>query len=418
MSGLAKDFFDCCGGDGLTPLDDALAALAGRLRPVVGSETVPLRQAQGRVLAADQLATLAVPGFDNSAVDGWGVFADDLGQGETRLPIGGRVAAGNPLTGPAEPGFAYRIFTGAPLPAGLDAVAMQENCREADGVVVLPAKLRRGDNIRLAGDSVRIGDIPLHAGIRLAAQHLGVAATLGLTTLPVRLPLRVAIFSTGDEICEPGRPLSAGGIYDANRFTLMALLDGLGCQVSDLGVLPDRVEVVREMIGKAASQFDLIITSGGVSVGEEDHVKAAVQSLGSLHLWRLALKPGKPLAVGQVGDTIFLGLPGNPVAVMVTFLLFAKPLLAMLSGATYREPRRYAMPAGFALSKKAGRREFPRARIVDTPLGPVVQLFRTDSSGVLTSMTEADGLVDLPEAAVSIAPGDPVAFLPFGELIP
>lgn len=414
---IDKDCFDCCGaGNGLTKLDDALAALRGRVRPVVGAERVPLRQALGRILAEDLVSQVLVPPFANSAVDGWAVCADDLSAtATTTLPVGGRIAAGNPLEEPVRRGVAYRIFTGAPVPAGLDAVFMQEDCREVDGQAVLPMRRKRGDHIRLAGESVQIGDVPLTAGLRLGPQHIGVAATLGLTTLPVRQALRVAIFSTGDEVCDPGQPLVSGGIYDANRFTLTTLLDATGCRVTDCGILPDRREVIRDTLERVAPDHDLIITSGGVSVGEEDHVKGAVQSLGSLNLWRLALKPGKPLALGQVGGTAFLGLPGNPVAVMVTFLLFAKPLVALMAGAEYTPPRRFSLAAGFALNKKAGRREFPRARVVDTPAGPVVQLFRSDSSGVLTSMTEGQGFVDFPEGDVTVAPGDIVQYLPFSE---
>jgi molybdopterin molybdotransferase len=417
-----KDRFDCCGADGrLMSVDLALVHLQTRVPPVAETEAehLPLLAALGRVLAADQVSTVAVPPFDNSAVDGWAVFAADLTPGqETRLPIGGRIAAGHPLNQPTVRGQAYRIFTGAPLPAGPDTVIMQEDCREDDGAVILPAAFKAGANIRRAGESVEIGGVPLTAGTLLGPQHLGVAATLGLTALSVRRRLRVAIFSTGDEIRDPGEPLPPGCLYDANRTTLTGLLTASDCEVTDLGILPDRLEVIRDTLDRAAAGHDLIITSGGVSVGAEDHVKAAVQSLGSLYLWRLALKPGKPLALGEVKGTAFLGLPGNPVAVMVTFLLFARPLIARLSGASFRPQRRYPLPAAFTLKKKAGRREFPRARIVQTAFGPVVELLKCDSSGVLTSMSSAEGFVDLPESAMEVVPGDSVAFLPFSEVMP
>jgi molybdopterin molybdotransferase len=414
---------DCFGGGGvdgaLLSVDEVLRQLHSRVTQVAAIETVSLTAAVGRILATDQKSILAVPPFDNSAVDGWAVFTDDLSPGETsRLPVGGRIAAGHILDHPAQPGRAYRIFTGAPLPAGPNAVLMQEDCREDGDFVILPERPNPGANVRRAGESVAIGDVPLKAGTRLGPQHAGVAATIGLTTLPVRCPLRVALFSTGDELRPPGQPLTPGTIHDANRVILSGLLTGLGCQVTDLGILPDRLEAIRDALSAIKSTHDLIVTSGGMSVGEEDHVKAAVTALGRLHLWRVALKPGKPIALGQVGGVPFLGLPGNPVSVLVSFLLFGRPLIAALYGAAYAAPRRYPLPAAFTLAKTAGRREFARARITDTPFGPTVDLLPSDSSGVLTSVTAADGLIDLPESAITIQPGDPVSFLPLSELIP
>lgn len=406
------------GAKALMSVDDAIAAMQDYVTAVTEEEVLPLSDCLGRVLAADQISPIDVPGFDNSAMDGWAVFRADLAEdGPSRLPVGGRIAAGHPLAEAAVPGKAYRIFTGAPVPVGPDAVIMQEQCVEADGFVTLPKRPKLFDNIRKAGESVSRGGIPLMAGIRLGPQHLGVAATIGLSALPVIRPLRVAIFSSGDEVREPGQPLPPGAIYDANRHSLRALLQGLGTQVSDLGILPDRLEVIQSTLARAAKDHDLIITSGGVSVGEEDHIKTAVSALGELHLWRLALKPGKPLALGRVDGVAFLGLPGNPVAVMVAFLLFGRPLLDRLSGAVHVSPRRYPLAAGFALSKKPGRREFPRARVTYTVFGPVVELHTSDSSGVLTSMTSSDGLLDLAAEGVEIAPGDMVPFIPFAELL-
>ena len=418
MNGWRLESSECSPtADGLTRLDDLLALIGQRVQPVAERERVVLRSALGRILAEDQVAGLRVPAYDNTAVDGWAVRASDLAvDGETRLPVGGRVAAGKPLAEPARPGFAYRIFTGAPLPDGTDAVLMQEYCREDGNEVVLPPA-PRGSNIRLAGELVAIGDVPLKAGRRLRAQEIGVAATLGLTHLPVFEALSVGILSTGDEVREPGQPLPAGCLYDANRYTLGGLLDGVGCRVNDYGVVPDQPGAIRAAMERAAGANDLVMTTGGVSVGEEDHVKSVVMALGRLDLWRLAIKPGKPLALGEILGVPFLGLPGNPVAVMITFLLIARPLIARLAGQVLAPPRRYALPAAFSLKKRAGRREFPRALVVESPFGPVVRLFPSDSSGVLTSMTAADGLVDLPEAAIDIAPGDPVAFLPFGEVM-
>jgi len=416
---LTPDGFDCCGGSGdLMTVDEVLTLLAERILPVEEVETIPLRQALGRVLAQDVVSPIDVPGFDNSAMDGWAVFTADLSPTvSVRLPIGGRIAAGHPLAEPARPGFAYRIFTGAPVPAGPDAVVMQEDCREHDGHVILPPAPKRGANIRKAGESVAKGGIPLTAGTRLSPQHLGVAATLGLTEVTVRHELRVAIFSTGDELREPGQPLEPGAIYDANRYTLSGLLQHFAVPFDDLGLLPDDPDAIQDALAEAALEHDLILTSGGVSVGEEDHVKGAVTALGSLHLWRIAMKPGKPLALGQVRGIPFLGLPGNPVAVFLGFLMFAKPLLGHLSGATVTPPRRFPLPAAFSLKKKAGRREFPRARLTPSAFGTVVELHRSDSSGVLTSVSSCDGIVEIGEQAVEIAPGDLVDFIPFTELL-
>jgi len=415
MSERNKSPFDCC-GTGLMPVDEAVAALQC-LPLAVSTELVPLAQALGRVLAKDVVAGVTVPPFDNSAMDGWAVRCADLGAESTRLPIGGRIAAGHPLAEALKPGHAYRILTGAPLPGGLDTVLIQEDCRTEGEHVWLPAA-RPGANIRRRGESVALGHLVLTAGTVLKPQHLGVAATLGLAALPVYKQLRVAIFSTGDELRDPGSPLSAGGIYDANRTSLLAMLQGLGCVVSDLGILPDEPKTLRTALREAAPRHDLIVTSGGVSVGDEDHVKAVVQSLGSLHFWRLALRPGKPLLLGQIGDTPFLGLPGNPVSVMVTFLLIGRPLVARLSGAQPPKPRRWILPSTFSLTKEPGRREMARARLIDGEHGPELRLFRNDSSGVLTSMTFADALIDLPAESGDIAPGTLVAFLPFSELMP
>jgi len=410
---MSKERFDCCGqSSSLMRVDEAVALLRARITPVTPVESVALDHAQGRILAEDLTSGLFLPPFDNSAVDGWAVRCADL-DGKSSLPIGGRIAAGHPLAEPVRPGYAYRIFTGAPVPEGLDAVLMQEDCRAEGKTVQLPAA-KPGQNIRSKGEGLSPGQIALKAGTVLGPQHLGVAAMLGQAVLPLRRRLRVALFSTGDELREPGSHLEPGCQYDANRFTLKGMLQGLGCAVSDLGILPDRLEPLTQALRQAATGHDLIVTSGGVSVGDEDHVKTAVQAAGALHFWRLALKPGKPLALGEVDGTAFLGLPGNPVSVMVTFLLIGRPLVAALSGGALGEPRRWPVQAAFAMKKKPGRREFPRARLLD---GPVAELFRSDSSGMLVSMTEADGLLDLPENSGDIAPGDTVSFLPFRELL-
>lgn len=398
-------------------LGDLLPQVETMYACVVGVETVPLRAALGRISACDLKAACRVPAFDCSSVDGWAVHADDLAETGGVLPVGGRIAAGHPLAPGAQRGFAYRIFTGASLAPGLDAVAMQENCREDGMCVAIPA-LRKGANVRAAGETLEIGDIPIRAGTRLRPQEIGVAAMLGATGLRVRKQLRVGIFSTGDELREVGLPLGAGCIYDSNRHTLFGLLDGMGCAVTDFGIVADRAGEIRDAMRRAQRDHDLVVTTGGASVGEEDHIKTALAELGHIRQAGVAIKPGKPLVLGQVGETPFIGLPGNPVSAMVGFLLVGRPIVARLSGLVLAPPRRYVLPAGFALDKSAGRREFLRAAIVERDGKAVVSLFRSESSGVLTSMTFADGLVELPEAAVDVAIGDLVPFLPLRELQP
>jgi molybdopterin molybdotransferase len=397
--------------DGPLPLACAIDRLRRTLVCVTGVESVPLGRALGRILAADQVSTLAVPAFDAAAMDGWAVRAADLGR--IPLPVGGRIAAGHPVAVPIRPGHAYRIFTGAPVPAGLDTVVAQEMAREADGVVHLPP-MRAGVNLRRAGEAVTVGDRPLVAGTVLGPPHLGVAAMLGLGELPVRIRLRVAVASTGDEVCEPGSPLPPGGLYDANRIGLIAMLGAMGCAVTDLGILADQPDSLAAALARAAADHDLIVSSGGASVGEEDHLLAVIRRLGRLDFWRLAVKPGKPLLVGRIGATPLIGLPGNPVAVMVGFLLVGREVVAALAGATRPDPRRYFLPAAFSLNKPAWRREFPRAHLDEAG---AVHLFPSDSSGALTSISGSDGLVDIPEDIVEIRPGDSVAFLPFNELM-
>jgi len=420
MAQLKDDCFAFDGG--LMPVDDALAILAGRIACVVGMEDVPLRQALGRILAEDVAAPRNVPPHDNSAVDGYAVYHADLNaDGETRLPVAGRIAAGHPLGGPAERGKAYQIFTGAPMPAGADGgpdtVFMAEDAEVEGDVVVLPQGLRKGSNRRFAGEDVKQGDIILRAGQILRAQEIGLAASVGRGGLTVRQKLRAAVFSTGDEVRDPAEDAPDGCIFDANRYTVMSLLDGLGCAVTDLGILPDDPDAISAALAGAAGDHDLLITSGGVSAGEEDHVKAAVERRGSIHFWRLAIKPGRPVALGQVGDTAFVGLPGNPVAAMVTFMLMARPLILMLSGAAETDVPRFPVKAGFAYRKKTGRREWARAKLVRNGGGmPVAEKRHSSGAGILTSMVDADGLVELPEDLTELKEGATVDFLPFREV--
>ncbi len=413
---LSDDRF--AGAERLLTAAHALDLLDQRMAPATASETLTLRQARGRVLAADVVSDHDVPPHDNSAVDGYAfAFADLEPEGDSRLRLAGRAAAGQLPEGAGGGGRALRIFTGAMMAPGCDSVAMQEDCRVEGQTVIVPAGLARGANRRLAGENIRRGDRILSAGQRLRPQDIGLAASVGRAELEVYRPLRVAIFSTGDEIREPGDELGPAGIFDANRYLLMGLLDGLGVTLSDLGILPDRLDEVRQNLAAAARDHDLLITSGGVSVGDEDHVRLAVEELGRLHFWKLAIKPGRPLALGQVGPVPFVGLPGNPVAAMVTFLRFARPLILRLGGCNDITPALFRVTADFDYKKKPERREYVRARLARLADGSLVaRPFEPSGSGILRSMVEADGLVELPEEMSELRAGSVVDFLPFNEV--
>jgi molybdopterin molybdotransferase len=401
----------------LLSFDEALEKLLAAARPLTEIETVDTAAAVGRTLARAQKSAIAVPPLDNSAMDGYAVRVADLPAAGTRLPVSQRIPAGS-VGMPLAAGTAARIFTGAPLPQGADAVVMQELCEHAgEGVVRIDHVPRPGENIRRAGEDIRVGAEILAAGTRLTPQDVGLAASVGLARLPVFRRLRVAVFFTGDELSMPGEPLKPGGIYNSNRYTLRGLLAALGCEVRDLGIVRDTLEATRAALREAAAAADVIITSGGVSVGEEDHVKAAVQAEGALDLWKIAIKPGKPLAFGKVGrgDTAagFVGLPGNPVSSFVTFLMLVRPYLLACQGARVSAPRGLAMRADFDWPQPDRRREFLRVRI---NAAGGLDLFPNQSSGVLTSCAWADGLVDNPPAQ-KVRHGDLVRFLPFSELL-
>ncbi|KAA0598773.1 molybdopterin molybdotransferase [Azospirillum lipoferum] len=406
-------------GGPMMAVEPALALLAGRVGPVTATETVPLTAALGRVLAADLVAPFNVPPHDNAAVDGYAVFFDDLAADTpTLLPVTARVAAGQWLGRPAVRGEVVRIFTGAPMPTGMDTVFMQEDCRSDGATVTLPAGIRRGVNRRLAGEDVREGSVVLAAGRRLRPEDIALAASLGHAVLEVRCRLRVAVFSTGDELRQPGQALEPGAVYDANRFALIALLTRLGCAVTDLGILPDRFETIRDALAEAAGSHDALITSGGMSTGEEDHVKPAVEANGRLDFWRLAIKPGRPVALGRVRDAVFIGLPGNPVAVVVTFLRIARPILLRLMGAAGETPRPIPVRAVFAHKKKPGRREFLRGSLTRGTDGALeATKYPRDGAGVLSSLVESEGLIELPEELARVEPGMTVDFLPFKEFL-
>lgn len=415
MAQLSDDCFAF--GGALLGVDAALALIAERVAPVVEAETVPLAAAAGRVLARDLVATIDVPPHANSAVDGFALaHADLLPDRESVLPIGGRAAAGHPLGRAARRGEAIRIFTGAPMPEGADTVMMQEDCVVAGDKVHIKPGIKLGGNRRHAGEDVARGAVALPAGRRLQPADLGLAAALGNASLSVFRALRAALVSTGDEVCEPGTALAPGAIYDANRHMLAALLAAQGCVVSDLGIRPDRAGALADTLAAAAAGHDLIVTSGGVSTGEEDHVRAAIEKLGRLDFWRLAIKPGRPVALGQVKGVPLIGLPGNPVAAALTFAILARPLIRRLGGATLVPPLTFAVASGFAYRKKPGRREYLRASLARETGAPVAHRFKRDGAGILSSIVQSDGFAILGEAMSDVAPGMMVEFLPFSEV--
>jgi molybdopterin molybdotransferase len=412
MAQLSDDCFAF--GGTLLSVDAALALVAERVTPVVGEETVPLAAAAGRVLAHDVVAGMDVPPHANSAVDGYAIAHADLSPDRaTVLPVTGRAAAGHPLGRAIERGEAIRIFTGAPMPEGADTVMMQEDCTVADGRVTMKPGLKPGANRRHAGEDVAKGGIAQRAGRRLQAADLGLAAALGHDRLVVRAPLRVALLSTGDEVREPGTALPPGAIYDANRVMLAALLHGLGCRVNDLGIIADRETALADTLAAAASEHDLIVTSGGVSTGEEDHVRTAIERLGRLDFWRLAIKPGRPVALGQVKGVPLIGLPGNPVAAALTFAILGRPLILRLAGAVEPAPQTFPVTAAFAYKKRAGRREYVRATLARDGGALTARKYPKDGAGILSSVVNADGFAIIDEAVTQLAPGATVEFLPF-----
>ena len=401
----------------LKRLDDALAELLAQAVPLAQTEQLSTFDADGRVLAQDLVSALQVPSFDNSAMDGYAMRAADVPAAGSVLPVSQRIAAGSVGEALAA-GTAARIFTGAPVPAGADVVVMQEECTALeDGRVQINAAVKPGQNIRRAGEDIALGSTIVAAGTRLTPAELGLAASIGCATLQVARRPRVALFSTGDELVMPGdvapQDLPAGSIYNSNRFFLRAMLQRLGCEVLDQGIVPDSYEATVAALQTAAQDCDLVLTSGGVSVGEEDHVKPAVEALGSLDLWAIAIKPGKPFAYGKVGKAHFIGLPGNPVSSFVTFALLVRPFVLRLQGVQDTAPQAVQLRADFDWPRADKRQEFLRAR-VNAQGG--LERFANQSSGVLTSVVWGDGLVDNP-AGSTIARGDTVRFIPFAQLL-
>lgn len=395
---------------------DALALLKERTAPVVGTgaEEVPLAVAAGRVLARPLRSQRPVPAFDNAAVDGYAFAATSQpATGPFRLALApGRAAAGHPASAPVPPGQAIRVLTGAMLPPGTDTIAMSEEVEADAHGITLARPLRASANRRRAGEDIRAGQELFAPGLVLQPRHLGVAAELGLATLPAWRRLRVALLSSGDELSEPGEALTEGRVFDANRHMLQALLRHLPVEADDLGILPDDAGAVEKALLAAARTHDVIVTSGGASKGDEDHVVRTVERHGRLDFWRIAMKPGRPLAFGRLAEAITIGLPGNPVAAAVCFMRLARPVLARLAGADWPEPLGFAVPAAFDLKKKPGRTEYPRARLAKG----TAELIRRQGSGILTSLTDADGLLEIAPETTRIAPGDPVRFFTFAEL--
>lgn len=402
--------------------DEALAILRDRVSTLVRTESVPLAEAAGRILAETVLSSETVPAGDNAAVDGYAFAHADYEAAGGWFPVSARIAAGYPAGDALTPRTAARIFTGALMPAGADTVAMQEDCEphEQDGeaFVVIPPGLKSGANRRRAGEDLAPGDVIAAAGERLRPQELAAIASTGRTEIPVFQRLSVALVSTGDEIVRPGTQKGRGQVYDSNHFLLRALLAAIGAKVTDVGVLADRDTEVRRALQQAAANHHAIITTGGASRGEEDHVVTSLDALGSRHLWQLAIKPGRPMIFGQIGDCVVLGLPGNPVAVFVCFLLYARPMLSGLGGASWHEPPRFLVEADFEMArKKPDRREFLRGILGKGDDGqPVVRKFARDGSGLITSLREADGLIELEEPVTSVERGSLVRFIPFACL--
>ena len=391
-------------------VEQALEKLLSAAHPVTDVESVDTMLAAGRVLAVEVVSAIDVPPLDNSQMDGYAVRTADVPGASTTLRVSQRIAAGQ-VGGPLEPGTAARIFTGAPIPAGADAVIMQEKCEAVGDKVTLNERPSRGEAIRKAGIDIARDDVVLKPGVRLKPQHCALAASIGARRLTVYRRLRVATFFTGDELVMPGEPLPPGSIYNSNRFMLRGLLESLGCEVNDLGIVPDNLQHTRAALASAAARADLIISSGGVSVGDEDHVKPAVQAEGTLDLWQIAMKPGRPLAFGRVRDVPFIGLPGNPVSSFVTFVLFARPFILQRQG-RIETLRVLPLRADFDWEQSSRRREFMRARFNDQG---GLDIFPNQNSSVLTSVTWADGLIDNPSEHL-IRAGDIVRFLPLAEL--
>jgi molybdopterin molybdotransferase len=418
MAQLSQDCF--ASGAAILSVEDAVAAITARFRPVDDVDTVALADADGRVLAEDLVATLDLPPFTNSAVDGYAVRGEDVPRSAAApFRVGGRLQAGGVATGPVEAGEAVRIFTGAPMPPGADTVFMQEDVRLDDaGRALLPAGLKRGANVRPAGEDMVAGRVVLPANRWVRPQDVAVAAAMGLTHLRVRRRVKVAVFSNGDEIAEPGAPRRATQVFDSNRFMLSAMLRRLGCAVSDLGIRRDDSAQIAGVLEAAALSNDIILSSGGVSTGEGDFVKTAIESVGTLVFWRIAMKPGRPVAMGVIDGVPFIGLPGNPVASFVTFARVARPAILALAGAEWSAPPAVRARALFGYRKKPARREYVRVHLSKGADGTLeAAKFPREGAGLLSSLVDTDGVVELQEDVTRVEPGQMVDCFTYASLL-
>lgn len=409
---LRNDCFALPAGVDWTPVDDALAMLRDRLHTVVGQENVPLADARGRVLAADLLAKRANPPHPNTAVDGYGFAHAAMSDGDNVLPlVQGRSAAGVPYDGTVPEGYAIRVLTGADLPEGVDTVVLDEDCTADGAQVAFRGGLRRGANTRKAGEDMAVGQVAIPVGTKLRPPELALAASVGHGTVPVFERLRVAVLSTGDELVEAGAQAGAGHIFDANRPMLCSLAEAWGYEAVDMGRAPDDRDALRAILNDAATKADVILTSGGASAGDEDHMSALLREAGAMQEWRIALKPGRPLALGMWNGVPVFGLPGNPVAAFVCSLIFARPAMSALSGAGWISPEGFDVPAAFTKRKKPGRREYLRARLRNGK----AEVFASEGSGRVSGLSWAEGLVEIGDEAADIAEGDLVRFIPYGS---
>src|SRR4051794_562613 len=417
MAQLSDDCFAF--GGPMMSVDEAVGLIAARVARVDDSETVALADADGRILAQDIAAPLPLPPFTNSAVDGYAIASRDLPKSEEGIfPVIGRVQAGASADSAVKPQHAVRIFTGAPMPAGADTVFMQEDVRVENGKVVLPSGLKAGANVRPVGEDIPLGHAALKAGQRLRPQDVALVAAFGLTEIEAVRRIRVAVFSTGNELVSPGEVRAAPQLYDSNRFMLMAMLRRLGCEVSDLGIFRDEQASLARALQDVAGRHDLMLTTGGVSTGEEDHVKAAVERAGKLVLWRMAIKPGRPVAMGIIAGTPFIGLPGNPVASFVTFVHVVRPAILALSGAKQQPLVPMPVRAAFSYKKKIARREYVRVSLRQGEDGALEAIkFPREGAGLLSSLVDTDGLVELGEQVTVVEPGQTVGFLSYASLM-
>ncbi len=402
--------------------DDALEILRTRLGPIASPHLLPLSLASGHILAEEIKAPRNVPLHDNAAMDGYAYRASDFDTEDGKFPVSMRIAAGDLAPAPLAENTAARIFTGAVIPPGADTVVMQEDCRLTGDVVSIPPGLKQGANRRLAGEDLAMGDVLLSKGQRLRPQDIAALASTGKAQVSVFKPLKIALISTGNELRRPGEDIMSGQVYDSNHYLLSALLEATSISnITDCGIIEDNADAVRSALQAAADNHDVILTTGGASRGEEDHVVSMLDTLGKRHMWQMAIKPGRPMTFGQISgigrDCLFFGLPGNPVAAMVCFLFYVKPALDVLSGGKWREPTRYPLPALFEIpNKKPDRREFLRGRLIRDGAGKLgVEKYGRDGSGIISSLREADGFIEVPEETTGISRREPVAFIPFSE---